>query len=286
MPDEVSGEMPADGRNEPENVNPEPVEPGSSDILVGCADLPPGLRRGRYFERLQYLEVQGTRWQVPKLRALRRWREDAGAAGHFGLLAPQEITDKPGPRGYRRGGESLTAEELAQAGEFRITPVTERAVQSIADACAALDADAVIFRSPPDFAPSAANREAMRAFFTDLASQQRFGSAVRVWEPQGLWDAEVAARFAHQLDLVYACDPASNDPLAPSPAELAELLGDVGYFRITGLGQSRSRFDEFALEPLLELIEDLSRAWIVFTHAHRYPDALRCQRLVHSRTIP
>ena len=54
------------------------------------------------------------------------------------------------------------------------------------------------------------------------------------------------------------------------------------YFRITGLGRGEQRFDEYALEPLLELMTAYERVWIVFAHAYRYPDAIRCQRLLVS----
>jgi uncharacterized protein YecE (DUF72 family) len=251
----------------------------SAAVVVGCADLPAGLRRKRYFEQLEYLENEGTRFQLPTARVFKRWREEAGPQGRFGLVAPQVITDKPGPRGYGRGGEGLTTEQLAQAGGFGVTPVIERAVDELIAACATLPADTVIFRSPPEFAPSAANRDAMRRFFAELAPAQRFGDTVRVWEPQGLWEPEVAARLAAELGLVYAWDPLSNDPLATS-LDVDELPDATGYFRITGLGVSKQRFDDYSLEPVLELASECKRAWIVFAHLHKYPDAIRCRRLV------
>lgn len=256
---------------------------GKGVVRVGCADLPPGLRRERFFERLDYLETSGSRFQVPAERVLQRWRKEAGDKGRFGLLAPQVITDKPGPRGYVRG-DKLGPEALAQAGGFRLTPVVERAVHSIAGACAVLEADTVVFRSPPDFSPSASNRDAMRRFFGECATQERFGKTIRVWEPLGLWEAAVAARFASELGVVHACDPLSNDPLSGGPLALAELLGEMAYFRITGLGRSRQRFDEYALEPLLELASHNEQTWIVFAHIHKYPDAIRCRQLVTSET--
>lgn len=257
---------------------PEPELPDS--ISVGCADLPPGLRRGRYFQRLRYLEVSGTRVQLPKARILRQWREDAGERGRIGVLAPQLITDKPGPKGYPRAAGRYTREQLAQAGSFRDTPLVRDAVRDLAAACATCQAQTVIFRSPPDFAPSTSNRDRLRAFFGDMASAELFADTARVWEPLGLWDVHTAARLAEELGLVLACDPLSNDPLLHLEVDFASLPVSRMYFRITGLGRGSQRFDEYALEPLLELAAAYQRVWVVFTHAHRYPDAIRCQRLL------
>jgi uncharacterized protein YecE (DUF72 family) len=261
-----------------EEPRTEPVLPDS--ISVGCADLPPGLRRGRYFQRLRYLEVSGTRAQLPKVRVLRQWHEDAGERGHFGLLAPQLITDRPGPKGYPRSTARHTPEQLALAGGFRDTPVVRDAVRELAGACAACHANTVIFRSPPDFAPSTSNRDRLRAFFGDIAPAEHFGDTARVWEPLGLWQFQTAARLAEELGLVLACDPLSNDPLVQLEIDFARLPVSRVYFRITGLGRGSQRFDEYALEPLLELVAAYERVWVVFAHANRYPDAIRCQRLL------
>jgi uncharacterized protein YecE (DUF72 family) len=278
VPDEVSPNSPEQSADVPfEGERNESA--GAAMTVVGCADLPPGLRRKRFFEVLDYLENEGTRFRLPAARVLQRWRDEAGPRGRLGLVAPQVITDKPGTRGYARGGEELTAKELAQAGAFGATPVVERAVKTLIEACSALPADTVIFRSPPDFAPSAANRDAMRRFFAELAPAERFGDTVRVWEPQGLWEPEVAARLAGELGLVYAWDPLSNDPLATN-LEADQLPEASGYFRITGLGVGKPRFDDYSLEPVLELASECERAWIVFAHAHKYPDAIRCRRLI------
>ena len=255
------------------------VPPLPSDLAIGCADLPPGLRRVRYFQRLRYLEAGGTRYQVPRGKVLDRWRAEAGADARFGLHAPQEISDRPGPKGYPRSRRALTKKQLWQAGGFRDTEVIQDAVQSIADACARLGTDVVIFRSPPEFVPSAANRDTLKGFFSQVATAERFGDTARVWEPLGLWEPATAMRLVADLGLVYCCDPLSNDPLAEPHLLDTELPGVPVYFRVTGLGRGRQRFDDYALEPLIPMVEE-RRAWVVFSHEHKYPDAIRCHRLL------
>lgn len=259
---------------------PEPVPTLPPNVSVGCSDLPPGLRRKRYFQRLHYLDIRGTRIRVPKNSALDNWRVEAGDNGRFGLYAPQVITDKPGRKGYAQAKKKLSPKNLALAGGFRNTEVVTRSVQSIANACTRVNADIVIFRSPPEFVPSAHNRDTLHAFFNDVAPQELFGDTARVWEPTGLWESASAARFAADHQLVLACDPLSNDPLAGTENSWATLPTSQVYFQITGLGKKHQRFDEYALEPLFDLITRYERAWVVFSHDHKYPDAIRCHRLL------
>lgn len=275
----MSDEVPHDERDRAEEGRDAPALP--VNLSVGCADLPPGLRRERYFQRLSYLEVSVTRYQAPKLRVLEQWKAEAGT-GRFGLLAPQEITDRPGPKGFFRDPTPRSPEQLAQAGGLRKTPVVEAAVQSLAEACAALAAETVVFRTPADFSPSATNRDRLRAFFGEIAPKERFGEAVRVWEPQGLWEPPAAARLAAELDVALACDPLSNDPLHQLEVDFAGLAAPMVYFRITGLGRGQQRFDDYALEPLLDLVPAYERTWVVFAHEYKYPDAIRCRRLLAS----
>lgn len=262
------------------------LPPLPSHVSVGCTDLPPGLRRVRYFQRLRYLENEGTRYKVPKKNVLKRWLAEAGdpSAGRFGLYAPQEITDKPGPKGYARSGRTWTREQLWQAGGFRDTEVVREAVQTIVEACEVVRAAAVIFRSPPDFVPSAQNRATLRTFFETIAPAERFGDTVRIWEPLGLWETLPSARLAEELGVTLACDPLSNNPLDRPEELLTELPGERAYFRITGLGRGTQRYDDYALEPLLDAVHAYRRTWVVFSHAHKYPDAIRCHRLLATLT--
>lgn len=262
------------------------LPPLPDHVSVGCADLPPGLRRASYFKRLRYLEIEGTRFRVPKRAVLSRWLAEIGADEssasdrRFGLVAPQEITDKPGPKGYSRSQRTWTREQLWQAGGLRDTEVIHQAVETVAAACADVRASTIIFRTPPDFVPSAHNRDMVRNFFNNIATLEKFSETVRVWEPLGLWEVTASARLAADLGVTLACDPLSNNPIDNPERLLTELPGESAYFRITGLGRGTQRFDDYALEPLLDAVHTYRRTWVVFAHAHKYPDAIRCHRLL------
>lgn len=256
----------------------DPSESTEPRFHVGCVDLPMRMSRQRYFEALAYLETSATLLGVPRAAVLHRWRQEAGAHGRFGLVAPETITHRPGPKGYPRHKRTLAPAELAQAGGFRDTELVRREVETLAEAAAIAGADVVLFRTPHDFAPSAANRDAMRAFFRDVAPPGRFGAAVRVWEPHGLWELEAAAHFAGELGVVLACDPLTTDQIGVNRDIFGRLPGDDAYFRVTGLGMARRRIDDYALEPLLEAAESYRRVWIAFAHEGKYPDAKRLRK--------
>jgi uncharacterized protein YecE (DUF72 family) len=260
----------------------EPSEPSAPELHIGCVDLPMRLSRQRYFQMLAYLETSATLLGVPRAAVLQRWRQEAGAHGRYGLVAPQTITHRPGPKGYPRHKGALTPAELPQAGGFRATDLVRREVEALAQASATCGADVVMFRTPHDFAPSAANRDAMRVFFRDIAPAGRFGDAIRVWEPQGLWELETAAHFAGELGVVLACDPLTTDQIGTDHEIFGRLPGDDAYFRVTGLGMARRRIDDYALEPLLEAAESYRRVWVAFAHEGKYPDAIRMRKQLGS----
>ena len=256
----------------------EPSEPSAPELHIGCVDLPMRLSRHRYFQVLTYLETSATLLGVPRAAVLQRWRQEAGEHGRYGLVAPQTITHRPGPKGYPRHKSTLAPAELAQAGSFRATDLVRREVEALAQASAICGAEVVMFRTPHDFAPSAANRDAMRVFFRDIAPAGRFGDAIRVWEPQGLWELETAAHFAGELEVVLACDPLTTDQIGTDHEIFSRLPGDDAYFRVTGLGMARRRIDDYALEPLLEAAESYRRVWVAFAHEGKYPDAIRMRK--------
>lgn len=241
------------------------------------------MAREHYFGNLGYVELTDTFFNWPRQAVLKRWGGDDHG---FGAVAWQAITHAPGAKGYPRCNKPLDAAALAEAGTYRDTPFVRDAVARVADAVVAAGADVVVFRTPADWSPSATNRERLRQFFTEVASADRFGSCVRVWQPEGLWELEDTAQLCADLGVVMACDPLANDPLAP-PYEfflgLAAAFNGVGYFRRQGLGQSRP-LTEYQRELLVDLLEVYDRAWLVFDSPSKYRDARAVAKDVAART--
>lgn len=254
-------------------------QPGSSSrIRIGCAGLPQGLKRVRYFEKLPFLETSDTYRSLPRASVLRRWHAtaaDTGSergtdAGH-GLVALSAITDP---------NAAADASAAGSTGHFRDTAAVRQATEVVATAARELSAEVVLFRTPASFTPSTTNRQAMQRYFSETAPAGKFGDAVVAWEPQGLWELEDAVSVAEELGLVCACDPLALDPTRPEWTPADALPRGAAYFRVTGLGRPRRALDETTLESLLLQAEEFDRCWLVFATLDKNADARNCQRLL------
>lgn len=227
---------------------------------VGCAELPPGMSRGKYFEKLSLLEVSTFATSTPGRKAVRGWRTKSPSEARFSLLASSELT----------GAKSFPVDDTSNEVTARLT-----------DACKILEAEAVVFRTPASFTPSAANQDRMRKYFGEVASAEAFGGTARVWEPDGLWEPTGIAKIAEDLQLTVAIDPLAQDPLEEYQSFVAEQMAKgSAYLRIQGMGISRRRFEPYQLEMLAEMLLDIDRAWVVFAHPGKYPDALAMARAI------
>jgi uncharacterized protein YecE (DUF72 family) len=248
-------------------------------VIVGCAGLPRGLGWPRYFQRLPYLELGALLAGPVRSTVLRRWRAAAPSKGAFGVVAPSLITHTPGPRGFGPRGWPVPAGRPNDVGGFRATEPVASAHAAHLVALELLDAAAAVYRTPPDFSPSTANREAMRRFFSEVMTPEVAGGRLRVWHPSGLWEPPVAHAFAQELGVLCALDPLGADPTNDHAAWWAELSGDDAYFSIGGLGRGR-RTPPDRLEELAEIASRFHRAWVVFATSEPFPDAIRFSGLV------
>lgn len=248
-------------------------------VIVGCAGLPRGLGWPRYFQRLPYLELGALLAGPVRSTVLRRWRASAPQARAFGVVAPALVTHTPGPRGFGPRGWPVPAGRPFDVGGFKDTPAVASAHAAHLQAMELLDSAAAVYRTPPDFSPSAANREAMRRFFSEVMTAEVAGDRLRVWQPSGLWEPPAAYAFARELGILCALDPLGADPTNEHAAWWAELEGDDAYFAISGLGRGR-RTPPDRLEELAEIAGRFQRAWVVFSTSEPFPDAIRFSNLV------
>jgi len=203
---------------------------------------------------------------------LAKWGEVAPPKS-IGLVAPFSLTHRKPPAGTKLW------EHDASTGDFRISETSRGALGQLAEAVTAVDARYVVFRSAEAFSPSAANRDQLRRFFTELATAEAVG-AERVWVPGGLWEPRAAISFANELEVICALDP-----LVRAPGELADpfedLEADSLYFRIESAGRTGPLRSE-RLEDLAALIESYEdRALtIVFASSERWQDARNLKKLL------
>jgi uncharacterized protein YecE (DUF72 family) len=233
------------------------MENSPQKLLVGCAELPPGMSRATYFSKLPLLEIASFMTSSPTRKAVRTWREKSPAEARFSVLAHRALVES----------------NLAPSEENR------QVAAELADFCEILEAEAVVFRTPASFVPSARNRERMSAFFGEVATAESFGETVRVFAPDGLWEPGEIAETCDSLGLLPAVDALMRDPFEEHRAFVHEQIatGSV-YMRLPGLGRAKRRFEPWELEELGELVRDCPRAWVLFGNPDKYADALRFAR--------
>ena len=239
---------------------------------IGTVDLPARVERERYFRELSYLELSAL-FQAPlKTASLSRWQSMAPPST-LGLVAPWVLTHRKPPA----SGPSWTHDPTV--GDFRISAPGREAITPLHNAVTALTPAQVLFRSPPLFAPSMANRELLRRFFGEFATEAAVGAA-RVWLPDGLWEPRIAVNFATEIGVTCALDPLIHDP--STPAEVYEdLEAPALYFRVAGVGRGGPIRTE-KLEDLAALAEHYQNIalTIAFASVARWQDARNFKKLL------
>jgi uncharacterized protein YecE (DUF72 family) len=242
------------------------------EARIGTVDIPDRTERERYFAELSYLELSALFAGPLKPAALAKWA-DVAPKGAIGLVAPWVFSHRRAPEAQRLWRHDATA------GDFRDSAPARDALGPFRAAIDALGAVHAVFRSPPLFAPSAVNRDRLRAFFGELATEEAIGTS-RVWIPDGLWEPRAAAAFATELGVLCALDPLVREPGQP-PDIYYDLEVPALYLRISGLGRSgplRSEQQE-DLAALVEHYEDRSIT-IAFESPSRWQDARNLKKLL------
>jgi uncharacterized protein YecE (DUF72 family) len=214
------------------------------DLRIGCAGLPPRMRRDTYFGRLDFLESDLLAQRPPPTaKALRAWRKALPEGGGFSLLAS-------------------------------ISGFTDEEATLAVDAALALAAEAVVFQTGPDVVPSVRDRQRLARWFSEQVPAERLGGAAPVWEPRGLWKPDEAANLAEELGAVLALDPLGHDPLDELSHAIAAAPA-TRYFRLVGLGRARRSYNAADLDKLEALCAGADRAWVVFAHVEKWRNATR-----------
>ena len=219
-----------------------PTKNATGKVIIGCAGFP--VPPTRYFKDFAFVEIQETHLGVPGMGTLRRWRREAPEDFRFAMLGPREI----GQEGFRAG------------------KVVDAALKNLADVGQELEATMVVFVSPPDLAPSRANKAAVKEFLP--AVRKRFDRVV--WEPPTTWDADEAEDIAESAKVIAARDPLLSG-LSKKP---------VAYYRLPGPAGHKSRYEDPAIEKLGELAREATHEEVtyVFANVDMFADAKRFRK--------
>lgn len=248
-----------------------------AETRIGTVDIPDRTPPERYFRELPYLEWSALFRGPLKPGMLAKWTAIA-PRGTVGLVAPWVLTHR------RMTSSSRMWRTDPGIGDFRDSPSGRDALRLFREAAVAFAAPHAVFRSPPLFAPSAANRDRLRAFFAEVAPEEAVG-APRVWIPDGLWEPRAAVAFATELGVTCALDPLVREPGQP-PEIYYDLDAPSLYLRVSGLGRSGPiRSEQLEdLAALVEHYEDLALT-VVFESPSRWNDARNFKKLL-AETAP
>ncbi len=243
------------------------------DTRIGTVDIPERTDRERYFRELTYLELSALFGGPLKPSVVEKWAQVA-PPGTLGIVAPFVLTHRKPPASAKPWQHDATSGDFRDSGPGRVALAALRTfVDAVSAAC-------VVFRSPPVFAASAANRAQLERFFGEIATEEAVG-APRVWVPDGLWDVRTAVAFGKTIDVAVAFDPLVRDPGQP-PEVFYDLDVTSLYLRISGLGRGTTPIRSEKLDELAELLESYERvpAIVAFDSAARWQDARNLRKLL------
>jgi len=220
-----------------------------------------------YVQRFRVLEVQQTFYQPPREATLRRWRAGVPPDFEFTIKAWQLITHEAKSPTYRRLRTSLSAEERAEAGGFRWTPVVERAWDTTLTCARALDATAILLQCPASFRPTEPAVTRMREF---LSRASRPAGVRLLWEPRGPWPDDLVRGLCEEFDLTHAADPFVRLSLAPT-----------AYYRLHGITGAHHVYTDAELAQLAGIVGG-GPAYVMFNNVLRAADASRFTELTRA----
>lgn len=244
---------------------------------IGTVDIPDRTERHRYFRELSYLELSALFAGPLKPGSLAKWKEVA-PAGAIGLVAPWVLTHRQPPKAAKLWDHDATV------GDFRDSALSRAALTAFRDGVKTVDAGFAIFKSPPLFAPSQANRDRLTTFFGEIATEEVVG-AKRVWVPDGLWETRSAVKLATQLGVLCAFDPLVRAPEDPPEIYYGLEVSEL-YLRIAGLGRTGPIRSE-KQEDLIALLMEYAGlpATIAFESPSRWADARNLKKLLEGAEL-
>jgi uncharacterized protein YecE (DUF72 family) len=251
-----------------------------AQVWIGCCGFAEA--QDKYFREFEAIEIQQTFYEPPRPATAARSRENAGPEFHFALKAWQAITHESSSPTYRRMRTNIKPAARSRYGSFRRTAEVSAAWQRTAELAVPLRAEVVLFQCPASFGPTPENVVNLRHFFEHV---ERHGLAF-AWEPRGAWPSDQVSALCRELRLVRAYDPltagpslhrarpAPTTPTEASPIGPAMSAGELGYFRLHGIGGAGYHYTEDDLVRLSELA-GRGPAYVFFNNLAMLHDARR-----------
>jgi uncharacterized protein YecE (DUF72 family) len=240
------------------------------ELKVGCCGFPQA--RQIYYRTLPLVEMQKTFYQLPRVKTSHKWRQESPAYFEFTLKAWQLITHRPSSPTYRRLSHPIPDDLREAYGSFKPTPEVFKAWKDTLEVARALEAEIVVFETPPSFGPGPKNLSQMRGFFASIERD----SLQMAWEPRGQWDPDEAGKLCREMDLLHIVDPFQG----------REKAGSVIYWRLHGIGSYRHQYTDQELGKLVTILRKSKKkkAYVLFNNVFMWDDAQRFLEIWEKRT--
>ena len=223
------------------------------------------MARDKYYKKFKVVEIQQTFYQPPEIEIIDRWRRSAPDDFEFTLKAWQLITHQSSSPTYRRLKIKLTEKERLKCGFFNPSDKIFEAWDRIDATAAHLKAKIIVFQCPASFKPDEKNIDNLKRFFKRINRKDfKF-----VWEPRGKWPEPVIKRLCKDLNLIHCVDPFKDKA----------VYGDIGYFRLHGIGGYRYKYSDSDLKRLKNFCIGKKVIYVMFNNTNMWEDAIRFKGL-------
>ncbi|MEW6188544.1 MAG: DUF72 domain-containing protein [Actinomycetota bacterium] len=233
-------------------------------IKIGCCGFP--VKKQRYFEHFDVIEIQRTFYNLPKIETVLKWRDEAPNGFEFTMKAWQLITHSPKSPTYKKAGLQVSEECREKYGFFRPTGEVFEAWRRTREIGRTFGARIIIFQSPASFKPTTENIENLKDFFKTIDRHD----FLMVWEPRGKWDDQDIIVLCRELNLIHCVDPFEGEP----------LHGEINYFRLHGGPGYRHKYSKEELLWLKEKCSGHKVTYCMFNNIAMFDDALRFKELL------
>ncbi|MCA9650302.1 MAG: hypothetical protein H6712_28015 [Myxococcales bacterium] len=187
-------------------------------------------------ERVGVVLVERTLFDPPRAAAAKRWAPQLRRAFPSARLVPYAwhlVSHGPEERMRERTTRTLSGPPHLFGGLQR-SPQTEQAWEVTRLCAEAMEADAIVLRTPPSVTPGALGRGRIRAF---VEARRAEGLGV-IWEPEGLWEPLDAAALAKQCGATLLW-PAFTGGRAIHEDGREGLVPAGAWLRVDGAGAKR-----------------------------------------------
>ncbi len=211
--------------------------------------------------RVGLVLLERTLLDPPRAAAAKRWAPQVRRSFPAAQLLPYVwhlMSHGPDERMKERTTRTLSGPAHLFGG-LQDSPQTRQAWEVTRLCADAMDSTTVVVRTPPSITPGALGRKRLRAFVEARRAEDRSV----VWEPEGLWEAPVAAAFARELGIELIL-PAfvGGRPLLNDDGEGLAVPG--AWLRVEGAGPRRSIHGGH-VDELLDHVDTASATTMIFT---------------------